>query len=245
MASDQWTWKGTVKLFVPPVFLHAYRGVRTLFQPEVKTHLPTRDVTELFPGIEAHIVRLPVSQLPREGGFLPLQELLTLAAICRHMNPQTVFEIGTYRGGSTLILAMHAAANATLYTLDLPAPDTATQYPLDIGAIAGKPFVVGERYRGTELEKCIHQLYGDSAAFDFTSYYGAVDLVFIDGNHNYENVKLDSAHAFKMLRPNGVIIWDDYHVSYGPGVIRALHDITDKHLFQISGTRFAVYRDGL
>jgi predicted O-methyltransferase YrrM len=244
MESGRWSRKDSVKLFVPPIVLNAYRGIRDLFRPEVKTQLPTYAVTELFPGIERRAVSLPVSQLPREGGFLPLQELLTLAAICRYVNPQSVFEIGTYRGGSTLIMAMHSAASTTIHTLDLPAHDSAIQYPLDIGPIAGKPFIVGERYRGTEFASRIHQLYEDSAKFDFTPYYGTVDLVLVDGNHEYGNVKMDSEHAFKMLRPGGVIVWDDYHISYGPGVIRALHDYSDRHLFQIAGTRFAVYKDG-
>lgn len=106
------------------------------------------------------------------------------------------------------------------------------------------PFTVGELYRGTESETKIHQLYGDSGVFDFEGFYGKVNLVFVDGNHTYENVKTDSENAFRILSSGGVIIWDDYHAEWGPGVIRALHEITDKRLYQVIGTRFAVYLDG-
>jgi len=41
----------------------------------------------------------------------------------------------------------------------------------------------GTRYRGTVWEHKIQQLYGDSAAFDYTPYQGKIDFVFVDGSH--------------------------------------------------------------
>lgn len=176
--------------------------------------------------------------------MLPLTESLTLAAVCQHVAPKKVFEIGTYKGASTLVMAMHTPPETEILTLDLPPQQRATKYPVDIGDITGVPFTVGELYRGTEFEPKIHQLYGDSGVFDFEGFYGKVDLVFVDGNHTYENVKTDSENAFRILSSGGVIIWDDYHPDWGPGVIRALHEITDKCLYQIMGTRLAIYLDG-
>ena len=67
----------------------------------------------------------------------------------------------------------------------------------------------------------IHQLFGDSQTYDFTPYYGSVDLVFVDGCHHYEFVLRDSQNALKMMSPDGVVIWHDY-ASYAPGVVQAL-----------------------
>jgi methyltransferase family protein len=205
--------------------------------------LPKRTLTELFSGMERTTVKLPVPHLQRGAGMLPLMELLMLAAICEHVRPRKVFEIGTYRGASTLIMAMHTAASTEIFTLDLPSSATRTMFRVENGDITGIPFDLGEFYRESGFEGKIHQLYGDSAVFDFEPFYGQVDLVFVDGNHNYENVKHDSKNAFSILRHNGVIIWDDYHPGFGPGVMRALHELKGKALYQITGTRFAVYLD--
>jgi SAM-dependent methyltransferase len=36
------------------------------------------------------------------------------------------------------------------------------------------------------------------------------DVVFIDGSHAWADVVLDSAFAWRLLNPQGVLIWDDY-----------------------------------
>jgi predicted O-methyltransferase YrrM len=176
--------------------------------------------------------------------MLPLRELLTLAAICCHVRPKRVFEIGTYRGSSTFVLAVHAPEDAEILTLDLSPGAQHTRYRLELGDITGRPFVLGERYRGTPCASKIRQLYGDSADFDFGPYRGTVDLVFIDGNHAYENVKADSENAFGLLRPGGAVVWDDYAPESGPGVMRALHELQSRRLYRLPGTRLAVYRQG-
>ncbi len=242
-------WKLLLKRLAPPVLLDCYRAAQKLFfQSESDrcsgvSGIPKRTLAELFPGIERTTVRLPVRQLQRESGMLPLTELLTLAAICEYSRPRKVFEIGTYRGASTLIMAIHTTADAEIFTLDLPGVGATTRCRLENGDITGVPFDLGEFYRGSGFEGRINQLYGDSAEFAFEPFYNQMDLVFIDGNHNYENVKLDSENAFRLLRANGVIIWDDYHAEWGPGVMRALHELEGRTLYQISGTRFAVYMD--
>lgn len=36
------------------------------------------------------------------------------------------------------------------------------------------------------------------------------DVVFIDGSHAYADVVIDSHHGWRLLKPGGVLIWDDY-----------------------------------
>jgi predicted O-methyltransferase YrrM len=69
----------------------------------------------------------------------------------------------------------------------------------------------------------IHQLYGDSATFDLSPYYGAIDLIFIDGSHSEEYVKNDTLQSLKMLKNgSGVIIWHDYDMR---GVAKAINEL--------------------
>lgn len=50
-----------------------------------------------------------------------------------------------------------------------------------------------------------------------------VDIVYIDGNHSYKNVKEDIELYFPKVRKGGLLIGDDYQKSY-PGVIRAVNE---------------------
>jgi len=224
----------------PPVIARAVRAVRgRYFSPP---SLPQRPLAELFPGIEKTRIALPGLSLEVGPGMLPLRELAVLAAICRYCAPRVIFEIGTFRGASTLVMGLNSEAGTRIYTLDLP-PGEPTRFPLDIGSIAGTPYRIGERYLGTEVEPRIQQLHGDSAVFDFSPFAGTVDLFFVDGNHAYENARSDSFQAFRSLRPGGVIVWDDYHPQYGPGVMRALHEMQNRQIYGIAGTRLAVLAD--
>ena len=136
---------------------------------------------------------------------------------------------------------MNAPEDALVYTLDLPPDDRRTQHPLQIGGVEALASSVGQRYRGTPSASRIRQLYGDSAVFDFSPYAARAGLIYVDGNHEYANVRTDSQTALRCLAPGGVILWDDYHPVYGPGVMQALHELPAE-VVRIQGTRLAACR---
>ena len=226
---------------VPPLLLHIYRDVRYgesyrdasgINARKVQFTLPERSMVELFPGIDAVQVITPVSELYRPRSMVvPLPELLTLAAICRYINPRRIFEIGTYTGSSTLEMAINTSDETEILTLDL-APGE----------------LIGSAFRDSTYHTKISQLYGNSLEFDYTPYEHSVDLVLVDANHSYECVSSDTEKAFSLLRPGGVIVWDDYrwleeHFECS-GVTRFLNEFQEKRpLFSIAGTRFAIYVD--
>ena len=39
---------------------------------------------------------------------------------------------------------------------------------------------------------------------------GLFDLIYIDGSHSAKDVLLDSLLAWRLLRPGGAMVWDDY-----------------------------------
>jgi predicted O-methyltransferase YrrM len=201
--------------------------------------LPERLVHELFPGIEAQEVCLTQRF---EDKALPYGEVYVLAAITAFLRPRMVFEIGTFTGAASLIIAQQAGAGCAVYTLDVPAG----YGRLQLRGVALDPpesdaDLIGERFRGTEYERQITQLYGDSATFDFTPYTGQMDLVFVDGSHSYEYVMNDTQRALKMLTPHGTIIWDDCSTQH-PGVAEALDRVgAALPIYRISKTRFALH----
>lgn len=162
----------------------------------------------------------------RTGGNTSLLETVTIAKLVRANSPRTLFEIGTFDGRTTVNMAANSPADSRVYTLDLPREQlNATELPLEPGDhLWIDKEISGARYRGTDVEGKITQLYGDSALFDFSPYFGAVDFIFIDGSHSYEYVLKDSETALRLLRDGrGVIVWHDY----GPceGATRALNEL--------------------
>ena len=238
------SWRGWVKPLVPPLLIDVYRRLRygktseeqatpaITESREVQFTLPTRTLDELLPGINSTFVTTPAAELYRPRDMVvPVVELLTLAAICKHQQPRRVFEIGTYTGSSTLLMAINLPPESEIFTLDLE--------PLEN---------IGSRYRNTEYSTRIRQLYGNSLKFDYTPFHGTIDMLLIDANHDYEHVKADTQRAFELLRPGGIIVWDDYRWlechSECAGVTLFLNELqSTRPIFSIAGTRFAIYVD--
>ena len=175
-------------------------------------------------------------------GDMPVNEVVTLCKILRDKQPKILFEIGTYLGGTTLQLA--ANSQAEIYTLDLP-PCGHKDYVQpeirdpDSDVYPDRP---GVRFQGSPYKDRIVKLFGDSRTYDFSSYYGSVDFMFIDGCHHYDFVIRDSQNALKMISPDGIVIWHDY-ASYAPGVVKALNEFAKLvPLKHISGTTLVMHQ---
>jgi hypothetical protein len=199
----------------------------------------TRGIDEIIGNHNSISAKIFGDQM--DYGEMPEHELGVLCKIVKNLQPKVIFEIGTFMGRTTLHLA--ANTEAQIYTLDLP-PEGHIDYtaPLDHDPeLDVYPQQPGVKFQNTPYATRIQQLYGDSQNFDFSPFYNKVDYVFVDANHHYEFVLRDSMNAFKMIKPNGVIIWHDY-ASYAPGVIRALDVVSQKFpIDHIEGTSLAVY----
>jgi predicted O-methyltransferase YrrM len=238
---------------VPPVLLDLYRSARDgrpsvdLPVPYAGFKLPERSLTAAFPAVAGVTVEVPATEIIRRRNMvMPHAELLAIAAVCRALAPRRVFEIGTYTGSTTLMMALNAPAETELLTLDL---EPAADVPAAPGTPAEPAFRPGAAFAGTAAAAKIRQLYGDSRTFDYGPFEGTCDVVLVDACHEYDFVKADTATAFRLVRPGGVVIWDDY--LWEPqwpeceGVARCLDElIGTRDVFLIAGTRLAAYVDG-
>ena len=200
--------------------------------------IPSVSPEEHFPGIS----QLPVtlSDYIYNYGDMPVHEIFTLCQIVRWAKPECIFEIGTFQGGTTRQMA--ANSTAKIYTLDLP-PETGEKRRVLDADLDVYPEVPGAKFQENEYAQQIHQLFGDSQTFDFSPYYGHVNLVFVDACHHYEFVKKDSENALKMVSPGGIILWHDY-ADYAPGVVQALNELsTKKQLFHLQGTSLVIHHN--
>jgi predicted O-methyltransferase YrrM len=203
-----------------------------------------RSVFEIFPNSKA--VRATIEHLPQAGMNTPPDDLARLAFITKLLEPKTIFEIGTFRGRTALNFALNSPPDCTIYTLDLPVaskPDAIQRACKADRNLIGRSRP-GIDYEGKDVSGKIVQLYGDSQTFDFLPFWGKMDLVFVDGAHDYEAVRVDTTNALRMLKPGGVILWDDF-ADYGDqnGVTRAvLSLIPGEEVIQVDHTHIALHR---
>jgi SAM-dependent methyltransferase len=161
-------------------------------------------------------------------GNVSLFELFIIANLIQTLRPTRLLEIGTFDGRTTLNLAANSPPGAVVFTLDLPKDSlNSTLLPLapfDAKYIGNQ--ATGCRFAGAEYQNHIVQLWGDSAAFDFSPFVGTMDFVFIDGAHSYQYVLQDSRTALRLLRNGrGVILWHDYDTPWWTGVTQALNEL--------------------
>tara|TARA_Y100000590_G_scaffold103595_1_gene117744 strand:- start:21280 stop:21921 length:642 start_codon:yes stop_codon:yes gene_type:complete len=92
-----------------------------------------------------------------------------------------------------------------------------------------------------KFEKNIEIIKGDSNEVLKKINLNEVDYVFLDGGHKYQTVKNDLEILKKVIINNGVILCDDYNLSYAPGVKKAIDEyiLTTQFNLKILNTRFA------
>ena len=213
-----------------------------------------RKVSDMLvhPGIgSVDVGSLPVTEEPIKllsltsiYGVMPAQDLYALLRIVRWLQPKRIFEIGTFQGVTTAHLAINSQAE--IFTLDLPrelAADLRGYTDADRALLQPRENI-GHAYRPFNSGKNIHQLFGDSRAFDYSPYHGSMDLVLVDACHLFDYVLSDSRHALRLLNQRGIILWHDFGT--GREVVRALQVLAKEHtIVHIEGTALAVYCRGL
>src|SRR5687768_11016497 len=76
-----------------------------------------KELFEIFP--EAKTVRFQVEYVHHDEGVGECLDWLSyLACICKVVEPKTIFEIGTFRGRTTLNFALNSPPDCRIYTLD-------------------------------------------------------------------------------------------------------------------------------
>lgn len=182
----------------------------SFMQVSIVTKLPLISQDSVIGKEKVEIIE-PVAK----DGNVTLEELAIINGIVKRENPNKIFEIGTFDGRTTINMAYNSNDNCKIYTLDLAKEQLGkTKYEInDYDRTLIDKDISGERIRKTNL-KCknkITQLYGDSATFDFRPFYNSIDLIFIDGGHDFQNAFNDSKTALELVRKaKGIMLWHDY-----------------------------------
>jgi predicted O-methyltransferase YrrM len=189
--------------------------------------------TALFTEILNHQPKIQLMNVNQNDWQVTVFELAVINAFIAGRKPTNIFEIGTFDGRTTLNMYLNAERQARITTIDLS--------PQEQNLPDGK--AAGEMIRDLVDQGEITLLYGNSLKYDFSPYYGTQDLVFIDANHTYENVKSDSSVAMRLIcGRNACVLWHDY--LRWPGVTRAVDELAAAHsdagrFTHIAGTTLA------
>jgi hypothetical protein len=191
--------------------------------------LNSKHILDVFPSVELNDIKI-IGQFydHRTGGTWRLLELALLTHVCQELKPNLIFEIGTFIGATTRLLALNSPTDCNIITLDLPNSLTAHE--------------VGEKFLSTPEKNKIKQVSGDSKKFDYSPWQNKCDIVWVDGNHDYDFMVSDTNSALKLVKKGGWILWHDYRLtSWWSGVTRHLRELkkTYPDLVHFKGTSIA------
>lgn len=198
--------------------------------------------------------------MPPSGiGSITLLEASALVALTKIIEPKVIFEFGTFLGYSTALFLKNSSSNCRVISVDLgdvaEAVSSAENYSeaelrrddkknddhLRLVQSRRGPFYLNGL---SEIDQArltlIHQ---DSRNLDIGSHglEGHVDLVFIDGGHDLDTIKSDSALAASMIGEDGVIIWHDFKSQIHGDVTRYIDSAAGHGLFvSVPNTMLAI-----
>ena len=154
-----------------------------------------------------------VSETSEIEGWLSLEVAELLAKLAVHS--KVIVEVGSWKGKSTITMAL-ANPKARIFAID---PFTGSQeHEFLEGGKVDTYQEFQNNCRTFKVEKNIKPLRMTSEqAIQFLK--EPIDMLFIDGSHEYDDVKNDFEFLFPLVRERGIVL---FHDSKWPGVKRVL-----------------------
>jgi predicted O-methyltransferase YrrM len=159
------------------------------------------------------------------SGYFSVDEAWALYCAVRDLEiaePARVVEIGSYKGRSTIAicLALSARGSGTCISIDPHAPTGKDSYVREHGLEDTFPEYLANIKRAGVASFATPITETSLAAV--SSYdREPIDVLFIDGSHDYDDVKLDIELWTPFLRNSSVVAFND---PYAPGVNRAIRE---------------------
>ncbi|MBX2997413.1 MAG: class I SAM-dependent methyltransferase [Caldilineaceae bacterium] len=198
-----------------------FQSIRRIFRG-VKA--PSASQNQMIRSQQANLVPFDVTAFAGEfelGWLEPVKsapvwmsrsERLMMFSLAFCLRPQRYLEIGTFQGGSALVVGSALDAlksNGQMYLVD-PTPKIAQEDWLKIAHRA-------ELFKGYSPD--ILRKVAAKAVQPF-------DLVLIDGDHTYAGAKRDAEGVLAYVGPGSYIV---FHDSFFPEVRRAIDEFVDAH----------------
>lgn len=167
-------------------------------------------LSKKFQENEKKIMKMISETTEKSSKMVEYNDYLSLALLLVNYNPKKIFEIGTYLGiTSEFMLAL--LPNSKVISIAYPERrfNILNNNKYNNSNLTKK--MIGSKVSIKNRNRYV-QLYGDSHKIDYTKFmtkYGRIDFVFIDGDHSYEGVAMDTQFALKIITKDGNIAWHD------------------------------------
>ncbi|MET9253484.1 class I SAM-dependent methyltransferase [Streptomyces sp. NPDC048182] len=170
------------------------------------------------------------------GWFRPLDQVLFAWFLDRQEEQEAtgdLLELGAYLGKSAILLGHHLRPGERLTVCDLfgsEPPDAANR------AEAAKSYATLTRQAFERNYLSFHEtlpaiVQAPSSAITGEVAAGSCRFVHVDASHLYEHVEGDIRAARELLRPDGIVVLDDFRSEHTPGVaVAAWEAVLDRGL---------------
>ena len=141
------------------------------------------------------------------------EEKLCLGMFLKLQDPDTIFEFGTYRGATTLLLFKNASERARIFSFDIPSdidssPSIDRSDFIDLQANGLKDSFSREFIPRSDR---VRQIYADLTAVDWKRIRALPEpgFVFIDADHSYEGCLRDTRNILEWVGDDAMVVWHD------------------------------------
>src|SRR5262245_46278110 len=152
--------------------------------------------------------------------------------VCEVIKPQTIIEVGTWKGASALRMAA-LMKQGTIVCVDtwlgsIHCWNDRTDPKVNPYFVYGYPqlywrFLSNVVHHGKQALIVPFPATSSMAAQFLKARGMSADAIYIDASHDYEDVTADLKAYWELLRPGGIMFGDDYD-PYWPGVMTAVNE---------------------
>ena len=216
-----------------------------------KIFLPSKNFKFKFPKEDVVIKNFFIDPSFAVVGMTSDYEAWILSCLAK--SSKNIFEFGTCSGKTTALFALNSPLESKVYSITLNPVDLSNLSlgnNRDIKAAlnnAKKESIYDQFiFMNMSIKNKINLIFQDSTKFNVDKFENSMDLIFIDGGHNYSCVKNDSEKSFRMIRNEGYIFWHDYNVFKRScrDIVKYIHEISKtKKIFHIKNTSLCYYKN--
>ena len=216
-----------------------------------KIFLPSKNFKFKFPKEDVVIKNFFIDPSFAVVGMTSDYEAWILSCLAK--SSKNIFEFGTCSGKTTTLFALNSPLESKVYSITLNPADLSNLSlgnNRDVKAAlnnAKKESIYDQFiFMNMSIKNKINLIFQDSTKFNVDKFENSMDLIFIDGGHNYSCVKNDSEKSFRMIKNEGYIFWHDYNVSKRScrDIVKYIHEISKtKKIFHIKNTSLCYYKN--
>ena len=213
--------------------------------------LPSKNLKYKFPKEDVVIKNFFINPSFQVVGMTSDYEAWILSCLAK--TSKNIFEFGTCSGKTTALFALNSPAESRIYSVTLNPADLSSlslekNQDVKVALNNAKKESIYDQFIFTNMsiKNKINIIFEDSTRVNVDEFENLMDLIFIDGGHNYSCVKNDSEKSFKMIKDEGYIFWHDYNVlkKSCKDVVKYIHEISKiKKIFHIKNTSLCYYKN--